>query len=117
MGLGLTVNLLCQNPGWGGRDPLILSGQMGRGYLVSRACWPPKSTNREERKDLSSGLGLSKMDFQDLTVRLLLGLKLIQPEALEGLESPCSMEENAHYNYSLGHCGQRVSKRHRVIFL
>lgn len=92
MGLGLTVNLLCQNPGWGGRAPLILSGQMGRGCLVSGTCWPPKSTNREEKKDLSSGPGLSKMDFHDMTAMLLLGLKWIQPEALEGLGSPCSME-------------------------
>lgn len=83
MGTGLTVNLLCQNPGWGGRDPLILSGQMGRGCLVSGACWSPKSTNREKMKDLFSGPGLSKMDFQDLTAKLLLDLKCIQPEALE----------------------------------
>lgn len=58
-----------------------------------------------------------KMDFQDLTAKLPLDLKWIQPEAFEGLESPCSMEENAHYNYSLVHPGQRVSKRQRVIFL
>lgn len=103
MGLGLTVILLCQNPGWGGRDTLILSGLVGRGCQVSGDCWPSKSTNREERKDLSSGPRLSKMDFQDLTSKLLLGLKWIQPEL--------------RHNYSLVHDGQRVSKRHSVIFL
>lgn len=100
----------CWSPGWGRRDPLILSGQVGRGCQVSGACWPSESTNREERKDLSLGPGLSKINFQDLTAKLLLGLKWIKPEALEDLESPFSMEENAHYNYSLVHCRQRVIK-------
>ena len=43
-----------------------------------------------------SGPGLSKMDFQDLTAKLLLDIKWIQPEAHEGLESPYFMEENTH---------------------
>lgn len=103
---------------WMGRkgptDPLRADGQ---GMPGLRGMLRPKSTNKEEKKDLSSGAGLSKMDFQDMTAVLLLGLKWTQPEALEGLGSPCSMEENVHCNYSLGHCGQRVSKRHKVIFL
>lgn len=69
------MNLLCQSPGWGGRDPLILSRQMGRGCLVSGSGLASKEHQREERKDLSSGPGLSKMDFQDLTAKLLLDLK------------------------------------------
>lgn len=66
------------------------------GCLISGSVLASKSINREGRGNLFSGPGLSKTDFQDLTAKLLLDIKRIQPEAREGLDSPCSMEENTH---------------------
>lgn len=103
MGLGLAVNLSHQSPGWVGRhltSARSRSVPVSGGCLISGSVLASKSTNRDERENLFSSPGLSKMDFQDLTAKLLLDTKWIQPEAHKGLESPCTVEENRVRNYN-----------------